>query len=131
MASNEVTMFRHKLVFLSVALLLVAPCAQGGEKKEITPAEVLKAAYSFSDGGGYEWRDTGVPEPIVHDGVTILKRSEKGTYCCGLTFAVAMKVGQAAGIFADKTPEQIKRFQRQWYGSVSYTHLTLPTTERV
>jgi hypothetical protein len=115
-------MLRHRLMkLLIVPTILLTAVAFAQEKPGVTPMDVLKAAYSLKDGGGYEWRDTGVPEPIVHQGVTILARSEKGTYCCGLTFAVAMKVGQAAGIFNDKSAQQIKRFQREWYGSVAET----------
>jgi hypothetical protein len=80
--------------------------------------DVLSTAYSFSDGSGYcGLAESGVPELIVHKGVVVLPASRGGSYCCGFTFLVAMKVAQQRGLMADKEPYQIKRFQREWYGA--------------
>jgi hypothetical protein len=112
-------MFRMSSVVILIGVCISAALA--GDKPGAAPDDVLAAARSYEDGGGYEWRDTGVPEEIRHQDVIILGRSDKGTYCCGFTFAVGMKVAQAAGLLNDKTPQQVKRMQREWYGSVKET----------
>jgi len=79
-------------------------------------ADVVEIARSYPDGGGYEWKGTGVPEDIVFDGKPILAKG-KATYCSGFTFAVVMKAAEQRGLLRDKTPEQIRAFQKNWYGS--------------
>ncbi|MBM4032397.1 MAG: hypothetical protein FJ291_11495 [Planctomycetes bacterium] len=73
----------------------------------------------FPDGGGYDksWKGTGSPEEVVFKGKTILARGAKGTYCCGFTFAVAMRVAASRGLLADKSVEQVHRLQREWFGA--------------
>jgi len=82
-------------------------------------ADVLKSAYSFKDGGGYNkvWKGPGVPEGIFFKGERIVPASEGGTYCCGFTFAVVMRAAEARSLIKDKTPEQIRKFQKEWYGA--------------
>ena len=81
---------------------------------------VLEVAQSYEDGGGYDrsWTGSGVPEAIEHDGETILRASEGGTYCCGFTFAVAVRAAREAGLLEGKTAADLRRFQRAWYGAV-------------
>ena len=86
---------------------------------------VLRTARSYADGGGYnlKWGGTGTPEEILHDGQRVLAKGTDGTYCCGFTFAVAMKAGGEMKLFEGKTLEQIKRFQKEWYGAVDEPEL--------
>ena len=76
----------------------------------------LDIAYEYPDGGGYVWKDTGVPEDLVFDGQSLLKKSESGTFCCGFTLAVAFRVGQERDLFAGKSFEEMQQFYRDWYG---------------
>lgn len=82
-------------------------------------ADVLKIAYSFKDGGKYNkaWKGSGVPEEISFKGERILPPGEGGTYCCGYTFAVVTRAADARGLLKDKTSEQIRKFQKEWYGA--------------
>ena len=79
----------------------------------------LDAIAAFPEGGGYDksWKGSGSPEDIVFQGRTILAKGANGTYCCGFTFAVAMRIAASRGLLADKTVEQVRRFQREWYGA--------------
>jgi hypothetical protein len=79
-------------------------------------SDVVATARSYSDGGGYEWKGTGVPEEIRFGQHKILGKG-KATYCSGFTFAVVMKAAAARGLFADKTYDEVRRFQKAWYGS--------------
>ncbi len=100
---------------LKCALFSLAVCVCGG----VTfAAETLEVARAYHDGGGYDnnWKGTGVPQEIRFKNERILAKG-KGTYCCGFTFAVAMGVAQERGLIADKRPEEIRAFQKQWYGA--------------
>jgi len=101
----QITMQRAPCVF---TLCLLASAAHA--------AEVIKIARAFEDGGGYEWKGSGVPEEIRFKGELILPKG-KSTYCSGFTFAVAMKAAQARGLLRDKSAEQMRAFQRNWYGA--------------
>jgi hypothetical protein len=79
-------------------------------------SDVVDVARSFKDGGGYEWKGSGVPEAITFKGERILPKGEK-TYCSGFTFGVVMKAAEARGLLKDKSPDQIHAFQKQWYGA--------------
>ena len=79
-------------------------------------ATVADIAHEFPDGGGYEWKGTGVPEEIRFDGKTILEKG-KSTYCSGFTFAVAMKAATERGLLKDKSVDDVRKFQKEWYGS--------------
>lgn len=79
---------------------------------------ILRVAYRFKDGGGYEWRDTGTPIDLKHQGEYVLKRSVKGTYCCGYTLAVGLVAAERLGLIDDVPIEKIRRFQKLWYGSL-------------
>lgn len=79
-------------------------------------ASVAEVARSYADGGGYEWKGTGVPETVRFGEATILAKG-KATYCSGFTFAVVMKAAAERGLLKDKTVEQVRAFQKDWYGS--------------
>jgi hypothetical protein len=76
----------------------------------------VAVARTFPDGGGYEWKGGGVPEDVLFDGKTLLAKS-KATYCSGFTFAVAMKAATERGLLKNKTIEQVRGFQKDWYGA--------------
>ncbi|MHC4549424.1 MAG: hypothetical protein ACYTEZ_11680 [Planctomycetota bacterium] len=94
--------------------------ARGWEKSadayaSLSPADVAAA---YPDGGGYdEKRDArlGVPHDIRAHGMYLKKRPE-GTYCSGFTFAVVMDLAEVRGLLEGKTPDEMQRFRRQWYG---------------
>ena len=78
---------------------------------------VLEIARSFEDGGGYVWESgSGAPRAIEHNGQTILKAQEKGTYCSGFTFSVAMQAAER-GLLKGKGVDEVRRFQKEWYGA--------------
>lgn len=79
--------------------------------------DVVDAAFSYVDGAGgqYEMRGSGVIETILHKGQVVLPYTNS-TYCSGATFTIAMKVINKRNLFANKTIEEVKRFQRIWYG---------------
>jgi hypothetical protein len=80
------------------------------------PGDVIAIARAFPDGGGYEWKGTGVPEDIRFKDKLILAKG-KATYCSGFTFAVAMKAAAERGLLRNKTEQQIREFQKEWYGA--------------
>lgn len=80
--------------------------------------DVLRLARSLKDGGGYKWEGgSGVPQPIEFAGVTILPAQPEGTYCSGFTFTVAMRAAAVRGLLEGKPVDDVRRFQKQWYGS--------------
>ncbi len=107
------------MVLLAVGLqssIVRAEESESGESKHANDA--LKIAYAYADGGGYIWKDsTGVNETLEFDGKTILKKQPEGTYCCGFTFQVAFRLAEHRGLFEGKTYEEVKKFQREWYGT--------------
>ena len=79
-------------------------------------ADVVEIARAFPDGGGYEWKGTGVLEEIRFKGERILEQG-KHTYCSGFTFAVVMKAAGERGLLRDKSADDVRAFQKQWYGA--------------
>ena len=79
---------------------------------------VVRAAESFPRGGGYRWKSTGTPEDVRFGGEVVLGKSERGSYCCGFTFAVAMRVITAEKLAVGKSADDARAFQKQWYGAV-------------
>jgi hypothetical protein len=103
----------RRILTIGAALLVVNAWAWG-----LCRNEVLAVAYSYPDGGGYSRiKDSGVSETIKHKGSVILPQSDRGCYCCGFTFQVAMRVAQRRGLLNARTVDQVRRFQKQWYGS--------------
>ena len=82
---------------------------------------VLRAAYGFADGGGYntKWAGSGTPVEVRFKDARILAKGTDGTYCCGYTFTVVMRTAADAKLLEGKTVEQVKRLQKEWYGAVS------------
>ncbi len=105
-----------------VVLMTMAPLALANETPtQDTPdpnAVVLAHANAVPPGGGYEWKDTGVPYDVTHLGDLVIGRSKKGTYCCGVTFAVAVRAATDLGLLEDKTLDQVKQLRHDWYGTV-------------
>jgi hypothetical protein len=79
-------------------------------------ADVVAIARTFADGGGYQWKGTGVPQEIRFHGEQILEKGQH-TYCSGFTFAVVMKAAAQRGLLRDKSPDAIRQFQKEWYGA--------------
>jgi hypothetical protein len=107
--SNRALIAFAAIAMVAVAAWLLRPRDQ---------ADVVKIAYSFPDGGGYcALSDSGVLQPVLFNGVEVLRKSKAGSYCCGFTFMVAMQAAEARGLLKDKDGYEIKRFQREWYGA--------------
>jgi hypothetical protein len=104
----------HKLAFVSLAIVVAvvsSPLTAAGA------ANVVKIARSFPDGGGYALKGTGVPEAIEFGGERILSKVEPTTYCSGFTFTVVMKAAAERGLLAGKAADEVRKFQKQWYGA--------------
>lgn len=97
------------------------------DKKEylrITPPgdyneQVVQIAKLYSS-GGYKWvaGSDGVPESIYFKDQEILTMpADKKTYCCGFTFWVAMRVLESNRLIDEMTVNEIKTFQKQFFGS--------------
>ncbi len=84
----------------------------------VLATDVVEVARSYPDGGGYnrQWAGSGTPEALRFKGEQILAKGKGGTYCCGFTFTVAFKVAQQRRLLVDKTVEEIRTFQKRWYG---------------
>lgn len=110
-----------KRPFLSIPVCLLVMACLAADAAAPSPNEVvLRVARAYGDGGGYntKWAGSGTPEEVRFGADRILAKGIDGTYCCGFTFAVAMKAGGQLKLFEGKTLEQIKRFQKEWYGAV-------------
>jgi hypothetical protein len=84
-----------------------------------TPNDVVLAKVrAIPDGGGYNWvaGSTGVPEEIRFKDTLILRKGEGGTYCCGITFAVAMQAADELKMLDDLSPADVKLLQKRFYG---------------
>jgi hypothetical protein len=46
----------------------------------------------------------------------VVKAQEKGTYCSGFTFSVAMAAAAERGLLRGKNIDEVRRFQKEWYG---------------
>jgi hypothetical protein len=95
----------------AACFLLAGPLAAHTEM-----GDVVAVARVFPDGGGYEWKGSGVPEDVRFNDNVILTKG-KATYCSGYTFAVAMKAAAERGLLKNKTVEQVRDFQKDWYGT--------------
>jgi hypothetical protein len=99
---------------LSLLLAVGAPQLRADEPGK----DVLAAARAIPDGGSYVWTNgSGVPRDIRYEGELILKAQEKGTYCSGFTFCVAMQAAEERGLLKGKSADAVRQFQKQWYGS--------------
>ena len=113
------TKYVHTFAFRAIldVLLLWSAVAQAAQPLSANQI-ILAVANEYRDGGGFNWGEgSGTPEEIRFKGSRILSKGKDGTYCCGFTFAVAMKAASRAGLLEDKSVAQIRRFQREWYGA--------------
>jgi hypothetical protein len=80
--------------------------------------DVLEIARSYRDGGGYDssWKGSGVLAEIRFKDERILAKGN-GSYCCGFTFAVAMDSAASRGLLRDKSVDEVRAFQKRWYGA--------------
>ena len=103
---------------LSITGILVAACASETTTK--SGNSLLEIARSYPDGGGYDssWKGSGVPAEICFKDERILSKG-RGSYCCGFTFAVAMDAATRRGLLRDKSIDQVRAFQKQWYGATA------------
>jgi hypothetical protein len=110
--------FRQSSVWIAVALLVTLASVHGKDKEPTNI--VLRIARAYPDGGGYsvKWTGSGTPEEIRHNDTRILAKCDAdGTYCSGFTFAVAMRAAGELGLLKDKSVEDVKKFQKSWYGN--------------
>jgi hypothetical protein len=102
-----------------VAAVFLVAAVSSTAARASKPQAVLDIARSFKDGGGYVWESgSGAPRAIEHNGEVILKAQEKGTYCSGFTFSVAMQAAAERGLLKGKSVDEVRRFQKEWYGAV-------------
>ena len=95
----------------------VRAAADSDPNDDAAPLELV-VANSFDDGGGYVWKDsTGAPMEIRHQGAVVLAKQPQGTYCSGFTFTVAMETARRRGLLEGKSFDEVKRFQKAWYGA--------------
>jgi hypothetical protein len=81
------------------------------------PRSTVDIARSYEDGGGYLWEGgSGVPREIRFQGETLLPAQKKGTYCSGFTLSVAMQAAAERGLLKGKKVDELRRFQKEWYG---------------
>jgi hypothetical protein len=105
-------------IWAIAALTLLAIANQATLHAQEQAKDILAAAQAIPNGGSYVWTNgSGVPRDIRHDGQLILKAQEKGTYCSGFTFCVAMEAAQERGLLKGKTADEVRQFQKEWYGS--------------
>lgn len=104
-----------------IAALLVGMMATPAAA-DISPAAanatVLKLIDRMPVGGGYVWESTGVPHTIRHGGEVVLEKTKAdGTYCSGITFTVAMEAAKRERLIETHSFDDLKQFQRDWYGT--------------
>jgi len=97
-------------------LVIVYFASQIADVTPAKPATIVEIARGFPDGGGYEWKGSGVPEDVRFNDKVILAKGQ-ATYCSGFTFAVAMKAAAERGLLTNKTTDQVRGFQKDWYGA--------------
>lgn len=97
---------------LASALLTLVASAQAEQS-------IVEIARDFPDGGGYHWvaGASGVKQPVTFRGETLLEACDEGSFCCGYTFAVAVRAAEERGLLADKSVEELKEFLKLWYGA--------------
>ena len=106
-----IEMFTARLVRYAVCSVVVCLLAVRDHT-----ADVVEIAHAYPDGGGYEWKGSGVPKDIRFKGEQILPKG-KSTYCSGFTFAVAMKAADERGLLRNKSVDEVRAFQKEWYGA--------------
>lgn len=112
---------RHLFVLLTC--LLIAGCSSFTTNQAPANKQILDIAYSYPNGGKYNWKGSGTPHPIIFKNETILGAGEGGTYCSGFTFTVVMRAATDRKLLTDKTPADIRKFQKEWYGATGDTEV--------
>lgn len=116
----------HGQVFVAVTAAVCFLAAAGGVGwwLNAAPADlndaVIEVAYGFPDGGRYDigLYGSGVSREIIWRDQTVLPASDRGTYCCGFTFAVFMEIALSRGLLPeDYRLDQVVALQREWYGA--------------
>ena len=87
--------------------------APGSVNKDIFETAI---SYPNAFGGQYSTTGNGVLETVYHKGQVVLEHTG-GTYCSGATFTIAMKIINKRNLFANKSLQEVKKFQQIWYGS--------------
>ena len=106
------------LLYVLLCIVVAPVFAETTEDPNAANPMVLKLIDRMPEGGGYVWESTGVPHTIRHKGKTILKKTTAdGTYCSGVTFTIAMEAAKRSGLIASKSVDEMKTFQRHWYGT--------------
>lgn len=101
----------------------VAICAGHSSGKGFgADADTIRIAKSFPNGDHYSVAGSGTPQEIRFKGERILAAGTNGTYCSGFTFNVVMRAADERGLLAEKSVEQIRRFQKEWYGVTGDTN---------
>lgn len=103
------------------SILLVGFCVHSNVSWADEP-DIVQIARSFQNGGHYSVAGSGTPEEIRFHDERILAKGTNGTYCSGFTFSVVMRVAEQRGLLAEKSVEQIRRFQKEWYGVTGDTN---------
>ncbi|MCO6046036.1 hypothetical protein NG895_19220 [Aeoliella sp. ICT_H6.2] len=106
-----------------ILALLVCPALPAAEPKGPN-ADVLEIAYSYKDGGTYQWKGSGVPEELCFAGEQILPKGE-GTFCCGYTLSVVFKAAERRGLLEEKSIDDIRQLHKFWYGNSEASKETL------
>lgn len=85
-------------------------------------ADTAQIAKAFPNGGHYNLAGSGTPEEVRFKNERILAKGTNGTYCSGFTFSVVMRAAEKRGLLKDKSVEQVRRFQKEWYGVTGDTN---------
>jgi hypothetical protein len=104
-----------------LSILLIGFCFHSITSRA-NDSDIVRAAKSFQNGGHYSVAGSGTPEEIRFQNERILGKGTNGTYCSGFTFSVVMRAAEQRGLLADKSVEQIRRFQKEWYGVTGDTN---------
>lgn len=126
-------MSKRKHIYLRfvAATLAVAGCAalaygiwlrpkpppQRHPQPQASGDDIVKIAYSFKNGGGYDAKRSGVTTDVMFGGTKILTANET-THCSGFTFVIAMRASRQRSLLKNINAIAVKRFQKEWYGAV-------------
>jgi cell wall-associated NlpC family hydrolase len=106
--------------FVSILFTVIGICVLPINNSAAEPG-TLRIAKSYPNGGKYNWAGSGTPHEILFKGERILPKGTNGTYCSGFTFTVVMRTAEQNGLLKEKTADEIRRFQKEWYGATGDT----------
>jgi len=107
---------KHLLTILFVGTCVLSANVFGAEP------DTIRAAKSYKNGGHYSVGGSGTPEEIKFKSERILPAGTNGTYCSGFTFSVVMRAAEQRGLLKDKSVDEIRKFQKEWYGVTGDTN---------